>query len=147
MAKKKGRDAEAKVNTPVQDLDQKETLMHYNAVLMEEQKSMLKLVLERMDVLTDRFDGLTDRVDGLTDRVDGLTDRVDGLTDRVDRGFKETNERFERVESRLSTMELAFRGLKDDMIDMERRICSKINRVAERGDNHECRLSALEASQ
>ena len=133
MSKKKGRAKEARVNTPIEELDQKETLMHYNAVLMEEQKSMLKLVLERMDVLTDRFDG--------------LTDRVDGLTDRVDRGFKETNERFERVESRLSTVELAFRGLKDDMIDMERRICSKINRVAERGDNHECRLSALEASQ
>jgi hypothetical protein len=89
---------------------------------MEEQNSKFQLVLERLDVLSGKVDGLTDRVDGLTDRVD-------------------------RVEGRLTTLELAFRGLKDDMIDMERRICSKINRLIERDDSHECRLAALEAGQ
>ena len=92
---KKGRGREAKVNTPIEELDQKETLMHYNAVLIEEQNSKFQLVLERMDA----------------------------LSEQVDRKIE---------------------ALRDDMLDMERRICSKINRITER---HECRLATLEANQ
>lgn len=108
---KKGRGREAKVNTPIGELDQKETLMHYNAVLMEEQSSMIKLILERMD--------------GLREQVDQKTD---SLRVKIDAFRSHTEKRF-------SVIEHAVRGLKDDMIDMERRICSKLNRVAERGDN------------
>lgn len=108
MVKKKGSAKEAKVNTPIQNLDQKETLMHYNAVLIEEQNSKFQIVLERMDVLA-----------------------------------AEVRENSKR----LTTVEHAIRGLKDDMIDMERRICSKINRITDRCERHECRLNALEANQ
>lgn len=108
MSKKKGRPTEARVNTPIEELNTKETIMHYNAVLIEEQNSKFQLVLERIDVLSDKVD---------------------------------------KFGNRLTTVEQTIRGLKDDMIDMERRICSKINRLIERDDNHECRLAALEAGQ
>lgn len=116
MSKKKGRAKEARVNTPIGELDQKETLMHYNAVLSEEIRSKLDLVLESVEESRRETNG-----------------KIDSLREYVDRRF--------------STIELAFRGLKDDSIDMERRICSKLNRVIERTDNHEYRLTALEANQ
>ena len=54
----------------------------------QELKSMLSLLLGKVDVLNDKFDGLNGRVDGLSDRVDGLSDRVDGLT-LMSSGIKE----------------------------------------------------------
>ncbi|MFA4874601.1 MAG: hypothetical protein WC956_00235 [bacterium] len=124
MAKKKGVEKVARLDTPVEDLDEKETLMHYNAVLIEELNSKIQLILECVKASSDELGG----------RISSLESRIINLETRV------TN-----LENRISTLELAFRNLKDDMLDMERRICSKINRVAERCENYECRLVALES--
>ncbi len=147
---KKGRAKEAKVNTPLEELSTKETLAHYNAVLMEEQNSKFALVLERLDVISGKFDALAERVDDLTHRVDVLTERVDALTYRVDVLTERVDVltvRVDKIEGRLSTLEFAFRGLKDDMVDMEQRLSSKLNRLIARSDNHECRISAIETDR
>ncbi len=115
MKKKNVRAKKARVDTPLEELNDKETLMHYNAVMMEEMNSKLQLVLEVVRSNSERLSTVENHLVG--------------------------------VENRLSTIELAFRGLKDDMLDMERRLSSKINRITERCGNHECRLTALEASQ
>ncbi|MFA4973782.1 MAG: hypothetical protein WC683_14315 [bacterium] len=122
MLKKKARAKEARVDTPVEELNQKETLMHYNAVLIEDQNSKFRLVLERMDVLTTEVR-------------------------ENSRDMKALRTSHDESNMRLSNLELVFRGLKDDILDMERRICSKINRITERCEKHDCRLTALEANQ
>lgn len=88
------------MNTPIQNLEQKETMAHYNAVMLEDLHSKMDLLLE---------------------------------------GFQANSERLTAVENGL-------RSLSEDMIDMERRICSKINRITERCERHDCRLDALEAN-
>lgn len=129
MPKRKGRAKEAKVDTPIQDLDQKETIMHYNAVLIEEQNSKFQLVLERLEAVIDKVDGLA----------------VDVRKNGED--VRELKTSHDVSNKRLSTLEHAFRCLKDDILDMERRICSKINHIAEHCERHECRLTAIEANQ
>lgn len=116
MSKKKGRAEEARVNTLIEELNTKETIMHYNAVLLEEQNSKFQLVLERMDALSEQVDR----------KIQAIDHKIEILSEKVDRKIE---------------------ALRDDMLDMERRICSKINRLIERGDNHECRIAAIEASQ
>jgi len=110
-----------KIHTPVKELNEGDTIVHYNAVLIEDLNSKMQLVLECVQVMAERMEKLENRMEKLENRMDGL-------------------------EGRVSTLEFAVRGLKDDMLDMERRICSKINRITERCQNHECRLGALEAS-
>ncbi len=134
MQKKKGDANNARQDSPVKELDEKETLMHYNAVLIEELNSKMQLVLELVKASHEetgrRFASMEEKFE-----------RRFATLELALRSFKdETDKRF-------SAQELGFRGLKDDMADMERRICSKINRIAERCDNHECRLGALEANQ
>ncbi len=108
--------------------------MHYNAVLIEDLNSKIQLILEGIECVKASNEELGRRISGLENRISGLETRVTSLETRV------TN-----LENRISTLELAFRSLKDDILDMERRICSKINRVAERCENYECRLVALES--
>ena len=120
MLKKRKRAKKAKVDTPVEELDEEESLVHYSSVLIEETNSRMKLVLEVMQVMSYRVDRLGQAVQANTERLD-------------------------RIESRVGTLESAFRGLKDDMLDMERRICSKLNRITERCESHDCRINALEA--
>ena len=50
----------------------------------QELKTMLSLLVGKVDVLNDKFDGLNGRVDGLNGRVDSLSDRFDRLSDKVD---------------------------------------------------------------
>ena len=96
---RKGRPDKARKDTPLEELDQKETLMHYNAVIVEELRSNMQLVLECV----------------------------------------------RSNSQRLAIVEQAIHALKEDMLDMERRICSKINRMTERCQSHESRIGALEA--
>ncbi len=122
----------ARVDTPVDKLNEKETLMHYNAVMMEDMNSKLQLVLEVVRSNSERLS----IVEKSIRPIPAILERLSTLEVAV----RSNSER-------LSTFELVFRGLKDDMLDMERRICSKINRIVERCENHECRLTALEAGQ
>jgi len=130
--RKKVKTKEARVDTPIEELTQKETLMHYNAVLIEEQNSRFKLVMEGLEVLSGKFDALNESVDR---RIGALDHKIDVLSESVDRKIGNLSEK----------VDLKIGCLRDDMLDMERRICSKLNRLIERSDNHEYRISALEA--
>ena len=130
--KKKGG---GKIHTPVKELNEGDTIVHYNAVLIEDLNSKMQLVLECVQVMAERMDKLESRMEKLESRMEKLENRMEKLENRMD-----------GLEGRVSTVEFAVRGLKDDTLDMERRICSKINRITERCQNHERRFDALEAS-
>ncbi len=131
MKKKKDRAKKAQVDTPLDKLDEKETIMHYNAVLIEALRSEMKLVLERVDALDTKFESKIDTF------KNELASKIDFVKDALECKF----------ERHFSTLESAIRGLKGDMLDMEQRLSSKINRIIDRCENHECRLTTLEASQ
>ena len=129
MKKKNRRAKEARADTPVKELTEKETLVHYNSVLAEDLNSKMQLVLECVQAMTQRFESVESRLDSIENRLSIVGQVVQANSQR------------------LSTVEHALRALKEDMLDMERRICSKINRIAERCESHECRLTTLEAHQ
>ena len=53
---KKDERKHAKGHTPLDRLNEKETLMHYNAVLMEDIKSKFELIIEGMESMRVEFD-------------------------------------------------------------------------------------------
>ena len=115
------------MNTPVEELDTKETIMHYNAVLLEEQNSKFQLVMERMDALDVN----------VNKKIQTLSKQVDQKILALDHKIDVFGEKFDRK----------IEVLRDDLLDMERRICSKINRITDRCERQECRMAALEANQ
>ncbi len=134
MTRKIRRAKGARMDTPVEQLGEKETLVHYNAVLLEDLKSTLQLVLEAVQANADRITSLEQAVRANTDRITSLEQAVRANTDRI------------------TTLENAVRGLKDDLLDMdrrmtdmERRICSRIDLIAERCDGYDRRFATLEA--
>lgn len=133
MAKKRGLEQKPpagtpRKDTPIDELDQEGSLMHYNAVMLEEMNSRLKLVLEF--------------VTALSEQVQQLSERVEQLAEQMKAQFEQVNQRMDRLEQRMDLLEIAQQGLRNDMLDMEQRICSKINRLAE---GHERRFAALES--
>lgn len=131
MTKRKTGSKGAKVNTPIAQLDKKETLMHYHAVILEDVHSKMQLVLEGLKANSDRLV------------------HVESAIARLEEGYAKIPLILEAVKAnsdRLLTVESAVRGLKEDMLDMEHRLSSKINRITERFDHHEAQHALLEAT-
>jgi hypothetical protein len=124
MPKKKGRPDKARKDTPLEELDQKETLVHYNSVIVEELRSNMQLVLECVQANSQRLSAIEQIVQGNSQRLSALEQAVKANSQRLD------------------VVERAIHALKEDVLDMERRICSKINRIAERCDGFEGRIGA-----
>ncbi len=170
MTNKKVVEKRARLDTPVEKLGKKETLMHYNAILIEELNAKMQLVLECVKASHEetgrRFVSLEEKFEqrftalelALRVQKDDTDRRFASLEEKFEQRFTalelalrvqkdDTDRRFAKFEQRFDTLELGLRSLKDDMADMERRLSSKINRIAERCENHECRLGAIEARQ
>lgn len=92
--------SEGRVDTPIDELGEKETIMHYNSVMIEELNSKMQLVLECVQAST-----------------------------------KQLDDKIESVRSELLN--------KMEMLRLE--FCSKFNRTTERFEDHERRITALEA--
>jgi|GEM_PF-6718520 len=83
-----------KVDTRVEELKGEETLAHYNSVMLEDINSKMDLVLES--------------VADFKRELSELNAKIDQVYDRLDRRF--------------TTLELAFRALKEEMTGIERRL-------------------------
>jgi len=138
MPKRKGRPEKAKKDTPIEELDQEETLVHYNAVIVEELRSNMQLVLECVQANSQRLDSIETCLTALEQAVQANTQRLDS----IETCLTALEQAVQANTQRLALVEQAIHVLKEDMLDMERRICSKINRIAERCDGFEARIGA-----
>ena len=97
MVKKKGAEKDA----PVGKLDKKESLMHYNAVLIEELDSRMRLVLECVKASAEetarRFTLLEKKLD---QRTSTLELGFPSLKDEMDRRFAALEEKLDQPHRR-----------------------------------------------
>ena len=100
--KKSGK---GRIDTPIDELEEKETIMHYNAVMIEELNSKIQLVLECVQASTKQLD------DKIESKVESL--RTELL-------------------NKIEILRLEFRF--------------KFDRITERCESHDCRLTALEGN-
>ena len=81
----KPRDESKPIDTPVGELGEKDTIMHYNAVMLEEIKSKMELVIEYMATIKH---GLEQKIEELRNemnqRFDALNYKIDKIATRVD---------------------------------------------------------------
>jgi len=87
------------VDTPVEKLGQRETMMHYNAVLIEELNSKMQLVIESMQASTKQLD---DKMEAI--KVD-LTNKMEMVRLEVISKINRFTERFDNLESRFAALE------------------------------------------
>ena len=122
--KKRGKGKERQkglVDTPLEQLGEKETLMHYNAVLMEDIKSKFDLMIEGAESMRVEFD----------QRLTAIKADFDSLRIYMDRRF--------------SMLEKALHSLKEDLIELEHRMNSRIDGVSDRCSKFDGRLTHLES--
>jgi chromosome segregation ATPase len=110
-------------STPVKDLNEEESLMHYNAVMAEELRSQMKLLMETVD-----------------GRMSTFEQKIDGLRN-------EMNARFEIVEAAIKVNGQRITNVEAEIQQMEGRLSKKIDTITKRIDNHEDRISPLEQAQ
>ncbi len=101
VGKKRAPVAEARADTPVDELGEKETLMHYNAVLLEDLKSKMELIIEWMQAIELRFNVTFEAID----------------------------KRFDAIDARFLTLEAAVRGLKGDIMILDAKFDRLVPRV------------------
>lgn len=137
--------AKTTTRTPVYNLDLRRIFEHRNAILLEEIKGQMKLVLETVDT------------------------SISGVKQELSEFRCETNQRFDRIESVVRGHSTAIAELKTDMTavkadttsikaDMasmeqslrseirafETRLSGKIDGIGRSVDNHEVRIAAIE---
>ncbi|MFA4875256.1 MAG: hypothetical protein WC840_03450 [Candidatus Peribacteraceae bacterium] len=129
---------ESRSDTPVGELGQKETLMHYNAVLIEDLTSKMQLVIESMQAMGSRIDT---QFEDMESRINA---RFKDMESRINIQFRDIEARFgdlrKYMDNRFLTLEGALRGVKGDILILD----SKFDRLCPRIDNHDQRIAALE---
>ncbi len=111
-----------RIDTPTEELDEKDTIMHYNAVLLEELKSKMDFVIEFM----------TASVSQLNRKIDALDYKVDMMAIEFDKKLLASEERLTRqFDAKLDAM--------------EERLTARIDRIAIRLDDHEGRIATVES--
>jgi peptidoglycan hydrolase CwlO-like protein len=116
------REASKPVDTPVDKLGEKDTIMHYNAVMLEDLKHQMQLVIEFMQTIKVE---LEQKIDALQNE---MNQKFDALNYKIDHKINDLEERLNRR-----------------IDDVEARLTLRIDRIADRLDGHESRLVALEA--
>ncbi len=102
MKKTKQRSRTAIVDTPVAELTTKQTLQHYNAIMIEEFNSKIDLVLEGMESLRHEL-----RVDmaAFRNEVNSRFDLVEAAIKCNSQGIRELNAKMDRLSSRVDDHE------------------------------------------
>ncbi len=118
MVRKKGSGTKrSRIDTPIDELDARETMMHYNAVLMEDLRSKMDLVLENAE----------DATRGLSQKIDSLRCHMDQRFMLVEKAIRCNKDEIERLRGCMGIVEV------------------KLDRLAKRYDAHEGRIELLEA--
>jgi hypothetical protein len=117
------------VDTPVGELGEKDTIMHYNAVMLEDLKSKMDFIIEYMETMRREFDL---KIDALRDE---MNQKFDALNYKIDKVEERLNRRIDDVEARLNRR----------IDDVEARLTLRIDKIAVHLDAHESRFAALES--
>ncbi|MBU4484250.1 hypothetical protein KKA47_02385 [bacterium] len=147
----KKRTKEATIKTEVKNLSGKETIEHYNAILIESLKSEMKGVIEVVEEseaksekrdrellkeMNQRFGTVeaalthhTHEIKGLKSEVIGVQTEIKGLTKKVDENTKKIEENTQAIKT----------------IDVH--LSGKIDKFSNVLENHESRIATLEESQ
>jgi len=89
------RDESRPVDTPVGALGEKDTIMHYNAVMLEDLKSKMDFVIEFMQAF---------RLD-VDQKIQELNDKIDDVEARLTLRISKMTIRLDDHEARLATLE------------------------------------------
>ena len=154
---------EATIRTPVAELTGEETLVHYNTILLEEVRSMMKFVLEALESLRSEFHAtleasrreINQRLDVHEAVLRKHSDDIRGIKDDI-RGIKADIEDIkidiEGIKEDIQGHSNDIRGLKDDIQDMRSHMRGMETRLSEKIDrhgiilvDHEARIGSLEA--
>jgi vacuolar-type H+-ATPase subunit I/STV1 len=117
MKKKQGHGKKARTDTPVEELSKKDTIEHYNAIMIEEIRSVVRAELE------------------------GMHSRMDSFEGRLESFRNEVNSRFDLVETAIKCNSQAIRELRNDMDRRFSEMSDKMDHVIDRVDVHEERLT------
>ncbi len=118
-----------------------ETVEHYNAILLEDIKSKMELVIEGMQTVETR---LTCRMDGMETRLMGEIDMLK-LAVTVHSGeIKELRSEVKDIRSEVKDIRSEVKDIKFEMQAVETRLSDKIDKWDTRWDDHEDRITALE---
>lgn len=153
----KNKDAniqKAKVRTPVEKLRGKETIEHYNAVLLEDIRSKMEQVIEGMEATKDELKKEARHLEQhLTQEIELLKSVVHkhsgtlGIPDDsyvlVGNRIKESNLQIVELRTEIKDMNegLATKlvDVKNDMNAMETRLSNKMDAIGTRIDDHEAK--------
>lgn len=90
-----------RIDTPLDQLGEKDTIMHYNAVLIEEMNGQMKLVLEYVAAIAMRLDSVDARLDAMEHRLDAMDAHI--------------NARFDALEARVGRLEVAVLEIRHEL--------------------------------
>ena len=142
------------IKTPIEKLNKNETIEHYNAVLLEDIKSKMELVIEGMEITKE---SIHKEVSEFRCETNQRFDMIEGIV-------REHSGQLQNIEATLADhgRQLADHGkqLTDhgrQLTDHGRqltdhggrldRIETKVDKIGERLDNHETRITTLETAR
>ena len=135
------KESKATVNTPIKDLKGKESIEHYNAVLLEGIDSKMKQVIEGMETTKE----------SLTKKVDEFRDEVNQRFDMIENVVLTHSGQLQNIEATLADhgKQLADHGkqlveLKGDVKEIKAAVKHLDEKFTEKIDDHEDRIVILE---
>ena len=135
------------IKTPIEKLNKNETIEHYNAVLLEDIKSKMELVIEGMEITKE---SIHKEVSEFRCETNQRFDMIEGIV-------REHSGQLQNIEATLADhgRQLADHGRQ--LTDHGRqltdhggrldRIETKVDKIGERLDNHETRITTLETAR
>ena len=145
----------ATVKTQVKDLKGKETIEHYNAVLLEDMKSQMDWVIEGMDSvkheindkmahldtkITQEVELLKTVIHSHSDELNMLRNVFSGLNNDV----KESNLQAAANGRRMDEVCSVVKSIRTDILQTENHLSNKIDKIGEKVEVHGSRLNLIE---
>ena len=119
----------ATVRTPVAKLSGKETLEHYNGVVLEEILSHVRTMSEGYATIEQKLDT-----------------KIESLRTDMNEQFRIVHAVLKIHTEDIKELKTDVAGIKSDMSTMESRLTARIDRIGVRQDDHEGRITALETA-
>ena len=130
----------ARVDTSVEKLNKKDTIEHYNAVMLEDIKSGIKLIQEGVD---SSHVELKNELHEFRDETRMRLTAVEFAVMKNSKDIKSLDQRFDGLDKKVDSVRTE---LKEDMVKMEKRLSDKIDGIVTHVDDHENRITKLETT-
>jgi hypothetical protein len=144
MLKKSKKSKRSTVRTPFKDLKKEETIQHYNAVLFEDLKSKMELVIEGMETTKDE---LGREMKGIECRLVKEIELLKSVVHKHSDRFETVGNWYEIFSNRIKENNLQIvelrTELKGDIDRLEKNLSDKIDTIGARLDDHESKPAAV----